>query len=1031
VSFGGLVLTQNGINLQGKVQGGKTLQFTRVGIGSGELIGPIANVSAMINEIKSLSIYKLNIATGGKVTLGVVLSNQEIASGFWWKEIGIYAKDPDTQQELLYAYGNAQSAAEYIPAGTNSADVIEKNVDVVLVVGTGGAITASIDKSHVYETVEDAEQKINDAVSIVQNNLNNHVTNKNNPHNVTKAQVGLGNADNTKDMDKPVSTAQAAAIADHTNNKNNPHNVTKFQIGLGNVDNTKDADKPVSTAQQTALDKKANKDVAQMSKITNDDGNGNAVFDLNTVSGTKTFEAVDTTLHTPASGHYYNGIQMTSQNATQEKAQLVVDKNDGGFWTRYCVNNTWNPWTRYETTTGSQAKADAAKQQSIDWVKSFGLGNNGTTRLGNGTNLNDVNFGGAYDVPSPKNAPAELSSDPFIKLIVVPTGDPAYRHQIALSMTNAGYKNRMFLRECQSGTYSAWREIAGKDDVDALKAVTQNSKITSDDGSVYHNFNTASFADGKNYMDALPKGLFTFRWDNITEVPVARGVILKEYTDWISIVGWDNDAIMYSLRKTSAGWGDWVKQENVYGSQAKADAAKQGAIDWAKSFGLGAIAKRVADGSDANNLVLSGWYDGRGLVNDPDNTQGEWKKYFVLNSGDATNQFVTQLAFTMTANNNLMWTRQLTNISGTPTWTPWKKIAGTDDINALKSITQNKKITADNGDYYLHVGSGDDAYAKLASLPSGIHSIFITQGAINYSPSLGSFKGIAINESGNYIYVFGITDKGKFIFNSNNGGWGSWVESWSAINQGDGSGLDADLLGGINHINFPTSTTGNLELYVSPNGNDSTGNGTQSNPFKTIQHALDSIPPIVNHNVIIHLADGQYFENVHVHKTGCGSISIQGTSRNNEDSGSGGTEIFGCIVADKCNTFIDVYKIKVVHNNVDVNVDGINVTGAVHIIGCVNAYINDCTLDGYMNYHGVVTDKSIVVVCNSTIRHTEDGILADLASNVLSLNNYTPSEDVNSNHFALVAVNGGKIGKHGNQPGGQNWEYAGDGGQIL
>ena len=37
-------------------------------------------------------------------------------------------------------------------------------------------------------------------------------TELNNPHNVTKSQVGLGNVDNTSDMDKPVSTAQAEAI---------------------------------------------------------------------------------------------------------------------------------------------------------------------------------------------------------------------------------------------------------------------------------------------------------------------------------------------------------------------------------------------------------------------------------------------------------------------------------------------------------------------------------------------------------------------------------------------------------------------------------------------------------------------------------------------------------------------------------------------------------------------------------------------------------------------------------------------------
>lgn len=46
------------------------------------------------------------------------------------------------------------------------------------------------------------------------------------------------------------------AISDHEADVNNPHSVTKNQIGLGNVDNTSDADKPISTAAQTALNGK-------------------------------------------------------------------------------------------------------------------------------------------------------------------------------------------------------------------------------------------------------------------------------------------------------------------------------------------------------------------------------------------------------------------------------------------------------------------------------------------------------------------------------------------------------------------------------------------------------------------------------------------------------------------------------------------------------------------------------------------------------------------------------------------------------
>lgn len=47
-------------------------------------------------------------------------------------------------------------------------------------------------------------------------------------------------------------------VGSHIANKSNPHNVTKAQVGLGNVDNTSDANKPISNAVQTALNGKLN-----------------------------------------------------------------------------------------------------------------------------------------------------------------------------------------------------------------------------------------------------------------------------------------------------------------------------------------------------------------------------------------------------------------------------------------------------------------------------------------------------------------------------------------------------------------------------------------------------------------------------------------------------------------------------------------------------------------------------------------------------------------------------------------------------
>lgn len=54
----------------------------------------------------------------------------------------------------------------------------------------------------------------------------------------------------------------AKAIADfitHKNSTANPHTVTKAQVGLGNCDNTSDVNKPVSTLQQSAINAVDNK----------------------------------------------------------------------------------------------------------------------------------------------------------------------------------------------------------------------------------------------------------------------------------------------------------------------------------------------------------------------------------------------------------------------------------------------------------------------------------------------------------------------------------------------------------------------------------------------------------------------------------------------------------------------------------------------------------------------------------------------------------------------------------------------------
>lgn len=71
-----------------------------------------------------------------------------------------------------------------------------------------------------------------EAINAVKETANTHVANTENPHGVTKAQLGLGEVDNTADMDKPVSTATAAAIQSAANDLNSRKAETETYHGV-------------------------------------------------------------------------------------------------------------------------------------------------------------------------------------------------------------------------------------------------------------------------------------------------------------------------------------------------------------------------------------------------------------------------------------------------------------------------------------------------------------------------------------------------------------------------------------------------------------------------------------------------------------------------------------------------------------------------------------------------------------------------------------------------------------------------------
>jgi hypothetical protein len=134
-----------------------------------------------------------------------------------------------------------EAAVELVAEGLRGADTTLQNNITKEVNDRKGEIT------RIEGLISDEAATRAQADTTVNAKVNSHIGNKSNPHGVTKAQVGLGNVNNTSDADKPVSTAQATAIADakaagtnaqtnlttHMQNKSNPHGVTRDQLGLG------------------------------------------------------------------------------------------------------------------------------------------------------------------------------------------------------------------------------------------------------------------------------------------------------------------------------------------------------------------------------------------------------------------------------------------------------------------------------------------------------------------------------------------------------------------------------------------------------------------------------------------------------------------------------------------------------------------------------------------------------------------------------------------------------------------------------
>ena len=247
--FPKLSLTNNGRALIVKALAGETLTFTKLAIGGGDDPGDPDKLTSLVNSLVDMQITSIERGDG-VVKLEGSFDNSKLNAGIYARELGVYANDPD-DGEILYAYANAGEFPAYIPAdSSNSYERI--TLRVLVAVGDAENIEAVIGDFAGYITAETFEA---------------HTGNKNNPHEVTAQQVGLGNVPNVKTNDqKPTFSGLSTAQTTNVNNiplanitsgetlglmmgkirnaiahliahlsTSNPHHITAAMLGAGKI----------------------------------------------------------------------------------------------------------------------------------------------------------------------------------------------------------------------------------------------------------------------------------------------------------------------------------------------------------------------------------------------------------------------------------------------------------------------------------------------------------------------------------------------------------------------------------------------------------------------------------------------------------------------------------------------------------------------------------------------------------------------------------------------------------------------------
>jgi hypothetical protein len=193
--------------------------------------------------------------------------------------------------------------------------------------------------------------------------LQDHLDDTNNPHEVTKAQIGLSEADNTSDLDKPISTATQSALDDKIDDtEKGANNGVATLDGGGKI--------PASQLPSTVMEFKGTWDASNNTpSLSNGTGDNGDVY-LNTVAGSVDFGAGLISFEIGDWAVYGNGAWQKSVNSNKvvsvngQQGTVVLAKSDVGLGNVDNTSDTNKPVSS-ATQTALSLKANTADLGSM------------------------------------------------------------------------------------------------------------------------------------------------------------------------------------------------------------------------------------------------------------------------------------------------------------------------------------------------------------------------------------------------------------------------------------------------------------------------------------------------------------------------------------------------------------------------------------------------------------------------------------------------------------------------------------------